>query len=215
MGLILDIILAALLIFAYIYGRSKGLLKSIWKIAALALTVILVIVLKNPAVEFVTGTRASSDIYQSISAKIRLPQGGGVNITESLHLPEFMQPQIDAGMETAQNAATAVNDAAALSLTKIVILIGVCIALFIIIRLLLMAVYMILSALTKAPVIKGANRFAGGLLSVVNMAFIIFLALSLFTMFAPRGSFLYGAIDKSYLVKYFYNYNILLQLFMR
>lgn len=215
MSLILDIALAALLILAYIFGRKKGLLKSVWKIAALVLTVAAVLLLKNPAIEFISGTRAASGIYQSIADKVHLPQGGGVNITESLHLPEFMQPQIDAGIESMQSTASAVNDAAAMSLTKIIILIAVCIALFIIIRLLLAGVYYILNGLTKAPVIKGANRLAGGLLGMVNMVFIIFLALALFTMFAPGDSFLFEAIDKSYLVKYFYNYNILLQLFMR
>ena len=215
MNLILDIILVALLIMAYIMGRKKGFVKSVWKIAALAITVMSVIFLKDPAVEFVSGTKAAADIYETISAKIALPPGGGVNIAESLHLPAFMQPQIDAGLEAAQSAATAVNDAAAYSLTRIIILIAVCIALFVLIRLLLMGVYYILNGLTKAPVLKSVNRFAGGLLSIVNMAFIVFLALALFTIFAPADSFLYDAIEKSYIVKYFYNYNILLQLFMR
>ena len=215
MSLILDIILAALLIIAYIAGRKKGLLKSIWKIAALAVTIILVLLLKDPAVDFVSGTRAASDIYSSISDKITIPSGGGVNITESLHLPEFMQSQINEGLTGAQNTASQVTDTAAISLTQIVILIGVCIALFIIIRLILMAVFHILNGLTKAPGIKSVNRFAGGVLSVINMIFIIFLALALFTLFAPADSFLYEAINKSHIVKYFYNYNILLQLFMK
>lgn len=215
MSLILDIALAALLILAYTFGRKKGLVKSVWKIAALVITVAAVMLLKNPVVDFITGTKAAANIYQAISDKIQLPPGGGVNITESLHLPSFMQPHIDAGVESVQNTASAVNDAAAMSLTRIIILIAVCVGLFIIIRLLLTGVYYILNGLTKAPVIKGANRFLGGVLGMVNMIFIVFLALALFTMLAPADSFLYEAIDKSYIVKYLYNNNFLLKLFMR
>jgi len=45
--------------------------------------------------------------------------------------------------------------------------------------------------------------------------FIIFLLLALVSMFAPAESNLYEMIDKTYAVKYLYNYNILLQLFMK
>ncbi|MGN0106117.1 MAG: CvpA family protein [Hominilimicola sp.] len=215
MSLVLDIILAALILISFMIGYKKGLVKSIWKIAALAITIILVIALKNPAVSFLSGTAMADNINAKISETIHIPQGGGVDISDSLNLPDFLKVEVNSGIESAQNAANSVNDAAASALTTLFLTIITCVALFIIIRLILMAVYMIINGITEAPIIKGVNKFSGGLLGAVNMVFVIFLLLSLVSLFAPADSQLFEMIESTYVVKYFYNYNILLQLFMK
>ena len=215
MSIILDIILAALIIISFIAGYKKGFVKSVWKIAALVVTIVLVIALKNPAVDFLSGTSIAGAINEKISKTIHIPQGGGIDAAESLNLPDFLNAQVSDGIENAQGAVASVNDAVAASLTNIAVTIIVCVALFIIIRLILMAVYMIAVGITAAPLIRGVNQFFGGLLAAVNMVFIIFLLLALVSLFAPADSQMYEMIDKTYVVKYFYNYNILLQLFMK
>lgn len=215
MNYVLDISLSGLLILGFAIGYKKGLIKSIWKVGAMVVTVILVMVMKDPAVEFVSGTQISARIYDSVASKIHVPQGGGVNLTQALHLPSFMQPQVDAAAQGAENAAQMANNALIMSLTKLIILIGVCVLLFVIIRLLLWCVYLILDKASKAPVLKFANRMSGGLFGLINIIFIVLLLLALFAMFAPAGSAMYDAINETYVVKYFYNYNILLQLFLK
>ena len=74
---------------------------------------------------------------------------------------------------------------------------------------------MIINGITEAPIIKGVNKFMGGIFATINIIFIIFLLLALVSMFAPVESNLYEMIDKTYAVKYLYNYNILLQLLMK
>ena len=215
MSIILDIILAALIIISFIAGYKKGFVKSVWKIAALVVTIVLVIALKNPAVDFLSGTSIAGAINEKISKTIHIPQGGGRDAAESLNLPDFLNAQVSDGIENAQGAVASVNDAVAASLTNIAVTIIVCVALFIIIRLILMAVYMIAVGITAAPLIRGVNQFFGGLLAAVNMVFIIFLLLALVSLFAPADSQLFEMIDNTYVVKYLYNYNILLQLFMK
>ena len=215
MSIILDIILAALIIISFIAGYKKGFVKSVWKIAALAITIVLVIALKNPAVDFLSGTSIAGAINEKISKTIHIPQGGGINVAENLNLPDFLNAQVSDGIENAQGAVASVNDAVAASLTNIAVTIIVCVALFIIIRLILMAVYMIAVGITAAPLIRGVNQFFGGLLASVNMVFIIFLLLALVSLFAPADSQMYEMINNTYVVKYLYNYNILLQLFMK
>lgn len=215
MSIILDIILAALIIISFIAGYKKGFVKSVWKIAALVVTIVLVIALKNPAVDFLSGTSIAGAINEKISKTIHIPPGGGIDAAESLNLPDFLNAQVSDGIENAQGAVASVNDAVAASLTNIAVTIIVCVALFIIIRLILMAVYMIAVGITAAPLIRGVNQFFGGLLAAVNMVFIIFLLLALVSLFAPADSQLFEMIDNTYVVKYLYNYNILLQLFMK
>ncbi len=215
MSIILDIILAALIIISFIAGYKKGFVKSVWKIAALVITIVLVIALKNPAVDFLSGTSIAGAINEKISKTVHIPQGGGINVAENLNLPDFLNAQVSDGIENAQGAVASVNDAVAASLTNIAVTIIVCVALFIIIRLILMVVYMIAVGITAAPLIRGVNQFFGGLLASVNMVFIIFLLLALVSLFAPADSQMYEMINNTYVVKYLYNYNILLQLFMK
>lgn len=215
MNIIFDIILLTLLVISFIIGYRKGFVKTIWKIAALVITIVLVMALKAPAANMLMGTRMAENIHTGISENVRIPQGGGVNIAENLNLPEFMQAEVNDRLNSTQDAISSVNATTADVLTGIFVTIIACVVLFIIIRLILMAVYMIINGVTKVPVIRGINRLAGGLLAVVNMIFVIFLLLSLFSLYAPADSNMYEIIEKTYVVKYLYNYNILLQLFMK
>ena len=215
MGTITDIIFIAILILAFIYGHNKGLVKSVWKIAALIITIFLVMTLKDPATEFVSRTPLAENLEHSLSEVITVPPGGGVNIAQTLNLPEFMQHNIQVATGTAAETAEAIKNAATKSLAGTILVIGVCVALFILIRLVLMAVFMIINGLTKVPLVKGANKFLGGLFGMINIVFIVMLALAIFTMVAPADNFMYEAIDKSYIIKFLYNNNLLLRIFMR
>ena len=215
MGIVLDIILAGLIIVAFMVGYRKGFVKSVWKIAALVITIILVMILKNPTAEFLTGTSFADTLHTKISESVSVPYGGGVNISDALNLPEFLKPQVSSGIENAGNVITSVNETTANMLTSVFIKIIAGAGLFIVIRLILMAAYMIINGVAKLPVIKGVNKTAGGLLGVINIVFIVFLLLSLVSLFASADSGLFEMINSTYVVKYLYNYNILLQIFMK
>ena len=47
----------------------------------------LVIALKNPAVDFLSGTSIAGAINEKISKTIHIPQGGGIDAAESLIFP--------------------------------------------------------------------------------------------------------------------------------
>lgn len=209
--MILDIILIALLVLAFFIGYKKGFVKSVWKITALILTIVLILILKMPAVKFLSGTNLAVTINTKISES--LPQGGGVNIAQTLNLPEFLQGEVDSQITTAQGLP--ISDTVNSSLTSLFITIIACVGLFIIIRLILAAVFMIITAVTELPLIKGVNKLVGGLLGAVNILFIVYLLLAVMSLFASADNMLFEEINNTQLVKYLYNYNILLQLFMK
>lgn len=211
MGMILDIILIALLVLAFFIGYKKGFVKSVWKITALILTIALIFILKAPAVKFLSGTNLAATINTKISES--LPQGGGVDIAQTLNLPEFLRGEVDSQITTEQGLP--ISDTVNSSLTSLFITIIACIGLFIIIRLILAAVFMIITAVTELPLIKGVNKLVGGLLGAVNILFIVYLLLAVMSLFASADSVLFEGINNTQLVKYLYNYNILLQLFMK
>ena len=206
MNITLDIILLAVLVISFVIGYKKGFVKSVWKIVALVVTIVLVLALKTPTVNFLAGSALANNISTKIAENVNIPQGGGVDIAETLNLPEFIQSDMTNQIDSKKTV---------MWLTNLCLTVIACVALFIIIRLILMAVYMIINGITEAPIIKGVNKFMGGIFATINIIFIIFLLLALVSMFAPAESNLYEMIDKTYAVKYLYNYNILLQLFMK
>lgn len=212
MSILLDIILLVVLVLTFTAGYKKGFVKSVWKIAALALTVVLVLILKDTAVNMLYSSNIANGISVKIAEKINIPQGGGVSIADTLRLPEAVKSEMANGIA---NATTSINEATVEYLTTLCVTVIACVALFVVIRLLLMAVYMIINGLSKAPLIKGVNKLTGGIFATVNAVFVVFLIFSLVSLFAPTGSGVFEVIDNTYIVKYLYNYNILLKLFMK
>lgn len=90
-------------------------------------------------------------------------QGGGVDIAETLNLPEFIQSDMTNQIDSTNNAVNSINEKTVMWLTNLCLTVIACVALFIIIRLILMAVYMIINGITEAPIIKGVNKFMGGI----------------------------------------------------
>ena len=91
MNITLDIILLAVLVISFVIGYKKGFVKSVWKIVALVVTIVLVLALKTPTVNFLAGSALANNISTKIAENVNIPQGGGVDIAETLNLPEFIQ----------------------------------------------------------------------------------------------------------------------------
>lgn len=220
--MILDLIVIGMIVLAFVISAKKGLVKSVWKIAALIITIALVMALKTPAVNFLAGTNVSDMIYDTISE--RLTSDGESEFTEpestaegedntKTNIPQYIITEITKSADTEEmygiiNRGT---DILAQKLTLWALQIIAVVGLFILIRVLLMALFIIVDAISKLPLIGQANALLGGLLGAVNMLAVIYIACALLSLFAAESE-ICRLINQSYIVKYFYNYNILLQL---
>lgn len=217
-SVIIDIIAAALIIAAFAAGAGKGLVKSVWRVAAWLITAVLTFMLVQPAADFLSGTEAAAKIneavYNDVLQKLPVSGTGDDNtVSSKTGIPKFLL----GGLDIENIKSNAVPEAAAelsRNITQIAIKIIACIALFIILRLILAALFKILDAASKLPVINSANKLLGGLLGVINILFVIYIVCALVSLFAANES-VTDVINSSYIVKYFYNNNILLQLVLR
>lgn len=221
--MILDLIVVGVIVLAFIISARKGLIKSVWKIAALIITIALVMVLKTPTVNYLSETKLYDKIHTSISFRLSLDDY--LSITENeektvdegderFFVPEFIVNNMIKSGE--MEHILAIDDGPFLLIRKLtdwVIQIIATVGLFIIIRIFLMAAFMILDGMSKLPLINQANTLLGGLLGAVNMIAVLYIACALLSLFAE--SEVIGLINQSYIVKYFYNNNILLQLMMK
>lgn len=219
----MDLIVVGVIVLAFFVSARKGLVKSVWKIAALIITIALVTALKTPMVNYLSETTLYDKIHTSISDRLSLDDYHSITENdentadegdEKFFVPEFIvKDMIKSGEMEVISAMDNGADVLAQKLTDLAIQIIATVALFIIIRIFLMAAFMVLDGMSKLPLINQANALLGGLLGVVNILAVIYIACALLSLFAK--SEVVGLIEQSYIVKYFYNYNILLQLIMK
>ncbi len=223
--MILDLIVVGAVVLAFIISARKGLVKSVWKIAALIVTIVLVSALKTPTVEYLAKTNFADVIYDTVLEKLTVDEttlatedkadAGDKEETDEQKsiIPAYILTEITKSADTEEmygiiNRGTNIL---AQKLTLWALRIIVVVGLFIIIRVLLMFAFMIVNAMSKLPVIGHANAFLGGLLGAINILAVIYIACALVSLFAAQGE-VARLINQSYIVKYIYNYNILLQL---
>ncbi len=191
--MIIDIIFIAILATGAYLGAKKGLIKSVWSIGAWILTIILVKMMAEPVCEIISNTSLYISMRDTIFDKIS--QKG----TEGF---AFIPQSIITDM--AGDAVGALSDIIARALSYIILIIAI--------RLLLSVVFIVVDLISKLPVISGANKLTGAIIGVVNALIISVVILSLISVLGIDFAIL--GIQDSVIVKYLYNNNILLNLFI-
>lgn len=213
-----DIVAALLIIVSFVNGTRKGFVKSVWKLAAWILTIVLTMALLTPAYEYARTLPVRNTIKESITLKLNEKASEEIASEEeaakqSLGLPAFLEKNLDfsALTQKTEESVDAVLEGIAEDLTDIILKIAVFVLLFLAIRLLLWAVFLLLNLTSKLPVIKSANKLLGGVMGLISMLFVIYIVCALISFFAS-GDEVLEVINSSYIVKYFYNNNVLLHL---
>lgn len=235
-SLLLDAIVIILIILAFFIGSKRGLIKSVWKVLALVVTVALVMVLRTPTVNFLADTPVSDRVFNAVTEKLtakdedslqeeqklpeteeELAEDAGVPsslMSEFMQLADFekIQKNIELGIE---NSVNAVIESASRSVTMIILNIIAAVGLFLLIRLLMEILFCVLKKVTSLPLIGQANALLGGALGIVNVLAVIYILCALASLWAPLNNQISETINQTTLVKFFYNYNILLKLIMK
>ena len=195
-----DIIFVLLMAAAVFSGTRKGLIKTIWRLGAWIITGIAVYAALTPAVNFLYSTPAVKSIYDSVYNTV---SSGMINTTANL--PSWLAANIAAaGAQAAEATAHSFTDTA----VKVI----AAISLFIIIRIILGILFRVISGAAELPVINGANKLLGGICSALGMLIAVYAALALAALFINPA--MYAFINDSHIVKYMFDNNILMQLFM-
>lgn len=206
------------MVIAVIAGAKQGLIKSVWKIGAWVITGIAVYAALNPAANFLHGTQLVGTIYDSVYSAVA-PEAAvsdSRSLSEITSLPEWMVSGADEQLQNAQNAVNtgieAAAEATARTVTDVLVKIIAAVGLFILIRLILAILFTVINGASKLPVVNGLNSFLGAVFSALNVLLGVYLALALISLFANPS--VYEYMNGSYVVKYLFNNNILMSLFM-
>lgn len=214
-SLIFDAVLCLILVGAYIMGYKRGLLRSVWGITALIVSVVLTVMLRPYAAESFKNsnfaTMIHDNVYSAMTERINEQElfgGGESGTTEILgiayNLPEKYTEQ---AAESLAESAEKTIAAAAASVTDTVINIAVTVFLFLLIRIMLFVLYRILNIIFTLPVLKQTNKAAGGIVQLIIALAFVYVA---FAAAAITGTHLF---DDTVLCRYMYDNNLILNLF--
>ena len=185
--MILDIIVIGILLLSFIIGSKRGLIKSLQGIFGWVFTGIVVFVLLNPAVEYLSQTGIAVWVNDYISQ----------NIT----LPENIVMMINAGG----------GDFATLLTGAVIKIISLCL-LIILSKLLIWIVFSVLDIAAKLPFLNQTNKLLGGVLSLVSTVLFMYLVCAVLSVTASPS--IYEYINSTRIVKFLFENNVLLGLFM-
>lgn len=230
LGTTMDFIVLVILILAVAVGFAKGFVRSVYKIVALVGTIVLVLILQTPVVHMLSATPFAQSVYTSVNSVVvqrsdtagvagqqDIPPSFAQNALGNLGLPSVVRDNVAQGLQQVEGTVAQALDNISTQITMVILKIVACVGLFLVIRFLFAFVYRLLDAVSKLPVLGLVNRFGGGLLGLVNGFAIIYILGAVLALWMPVGGAgaLQSAVEQSYLAKYFYHNNILLQLFMK
>ena len=202
--LIADIVVSVIIIAAYVIGSRRGLVKTVWNAVSWIAAVAAVFLLIQPAVEVVQKT----PIADNLNAKIytMMQEKPEESIQRESAMPKFMTENTD--------IIDSISEKTAEDITALTLKIAVGLSLFIIMKIVLLILFAVINAISKLPFVNSTNKLLGGLLGVVNIMFVIYALCAAITLMTDNEEIL-GIINSSYVIKYFYDNNILMQLMLR
>lgn len=226
--IICDIILIAILAISIVYGISKGFVRAVYQIFSFVISVVLVLLLVTPF----TNKLMDSSIANAINGyvyngiyKVTDNEFGVSTISEGIEntgIPKFMQEAVFENLDMKiqntilSNEVSDVVHSAADVVTRYIVQVIAAVILFIIIRIALSIIIRILDAVLSLPLLNLANRFLGALVGCLNGMIIVYAICGAIMLLVPIMdlSKVTSIIDKTFITYWFYEKNMLMNIFM-
>ena len=229
-GYILDAILVLIVIFCVAYSAKRGFFKASKNIITLILTVTLLASMQGIMLEILQNSPIGDNVKQMVSRNItktyekeQLPENVDTTDTEqsllvceSLPLPDFLKNSIEDSIEAMSEVKNNVMEVITDSVTDLIMRILAILMLFVLVKVFVFLVVKILDSLFGLPGLRTVNKSLGAVIGVVNAMLTIYIICGLVSLFTPMESLAVvdSAIGETMLLKYFYDSNLLLSLFM-
>ncbi len=214
--------LAIVLIFAVciFHSMRQGFVKASSTILSIVLTIVLMFAFQDSINSYLKNSQFGEELNNKIiSALTKQNEDTQVKSEEEINelgLPMFFGNIVK---DTEEKIETVKNDLileAAQSTTASIINILSIVILYIGIRILLFFGLKLVNMIFKLPVLKSINKLAGAAIGVVNALFLVYILCACMIWFVPNNNseLIKETIANTYITQYFYNNNMLLELFM-
>lgn len=211
MGIVLDIIIAVVILANIYICYQKGIVKLAVGLIAVLVSIVLAIILYKPvSALIINNTQIDDNIEKAIIENFTVNQEKAVE-TEDNGIMKYMESYVDDAVNKTKNQI--VIEAAGVISTKL-INVGVMIGIFILARVILVAITLMADIITELPILKQFDAIGGILYGVIKSLLIIYavLAILFFIVYTTGNTAISEAIANSYITKLFYDHNLLLKI---
>lgn len=212
-SIILDIALVLILGISTWIAAKKGIFKSIYKLSSIVLTIIAVVLLSGPVGNMVEssglGIKIDQMVYTSLIADKEYDENLGKMVSTGEEenvsgLPEFVNDAV----------ATVAESAVVPAVSEIVKKLVCAIIIYLVAKLLLFLIFLFIDGMFKLPLLKSANKLLGAAAGLISGLLIVYIVCGIASLNVQYSAVIREIIDGTYLVKYFYDQNYLMNLFI-
>lgn len=210
LGIIFDIILVAIIALNVFICYRKGLVKLAVGLIAVIVAIIVSVVLYKPVSNIIIeNTEIDENIENTIIENFSAETDGEEDTDNGFM--KYMEKYVNDSINKTRNQI--VLEASNVIATK-VINICVFLGIFIIARIVLILLTFIADIIMSLPILKQFNKAGGIIYGLIKALLIIYviLAIIFFIIYVSGNTTLSNAISSSYITKFFYNNNILLNI---
>lgn len=214
MGIILDIILVAIIALNIFICYKKGLVKLAVGLIAVATAIILALILYKPVSNLII---ENTEIDENIEQAIINNFSGDTQENEEVRyvsVLDYLQKYVDDAVNKTQTEiVTQTAGMMAVKIINVVVLIGI----FIIVRAVLVLLTFISDIITSLPILKQFNEVGGILYGAIKALLIIYVVLAIVFLIIcyTNNSTISEAINSSYITRFFYDHNLLLNIIFK
>ena len=229
----LDVILLVVITVIVWISMKKGFLKASYHALATIITILLVFAFQMPFQEYLEQSSLGDLVQEKVSLSVRTsmeenPEVKNAQSDESgleaaanaLPLPDFLHnflnQMIRQQSENFETLKISVADSLTDMVSSVILQLVSIVLLFLLVRLGLYLLFLLLQSMAKLPVLRFFNKALGIVMGAVNALLAVYLVCTLVMLLTPVKSaeHLNEVINQTYLVKYFYQNNLLMTIFL-
>ena len=210
MGIILDVIIVGIIALNVYLCYKKGLVNLAVGLIAVVAAIILSIIFYKPVTNLVVENTEFDEMLENTIIETFAPEGQEGQV-QYVGILSYLETEVGNAINDTKNEV--VYESANAMAEKIINLI-VFIAIFTFVRVALFALTFVADAITSLPILKQLDDVGGILYGLVKALLIIYLVLAIVSLIVSftTSTVVSDAIASSYVTKFFYDNNILLNL---
>ncbi len=208
MYFLLDILIIAIYVLVIWHFKNKGFLKASETVVSIILTFSLMPAFAPAFGEVIDNSAFGKEIHKKIEEVV----SNGDTTGETIVLPDILKENLD----KAENVKDQVVKNTANQITSVIIKVLSFILLYVIIKIAIFIIFRILILICHIRVLGFFNKLFGMIFGFFDATIIIYLICALAFIFVPTDTMvsLKDGISGTVLADYFYNKNILINLFL-
>jgi len=212
-GIIFDIIIVAIIVLNVYLCYRKGLVNLAVGLIAVLAGIILSIILYKPVTNLVVENTGIDEAIENTIIETFAPEGAENTQVQYVGILSYLETEVGNVVNDTKNEV--VYETAKAMAIKIINLI-VFIVIFIAVRVALFALTFVADAITSLPILKQIDDIGGILYGLIKALLIIYgvLAIASIIIGFTANATISEAISNSYITKFFYDNNILLNILL-